>query len=154
MQLTQGKLTTYDDEDHELISAHNWYAIKGHRTFYAMSAIRIEGKRIWFAMHRKILGLTDGRLYVDHIDGDGLNNQRSNLRICTSDQNTKNQRLRITNKSGYKGVCWDKRNKKWFASITHNRKQFNLGYFDDPKSAHEAYCAAAIRLHGEFCNLG
>jgi hypothetical protein len=91
---------------------------------------------------------------IDHIDGDRSNNAISNLRLATRGQNACNIRLRSDNRSGLKGVSWDKNRGKWLAQIKANRKNFTLGRFDTPEQAHAAWATAAKRLHGEFFNPG
>lgn len=88
---------------------------------------------------------------TDHRDLDRRNNRISNLRPATSSENTCNSKLRSTNKSGLKGVCWLSRKQKWLATITKDRRQYFLGYFSEKEPAHEAYLRAANSLHGEFC---
>ncbi|WP_415869671.1 HNH endonuclease [Burkholderia ubonensis] len=90
---------------------------------------------------------------VDHRDRDALNNRLSNLRLATYTQNVHNRPKLPSNKSGYKGVFYNKRARKFQASIRINGAQKYLGSFDSAKEAHEAYCQAANELHGEFaCN--
>lgn len=91
---------------------------------------------------------------VDHANGDTLDNCRDNLRLATRSQNNANKKMSKSNTSGYKGVSWDKKKGKWLASITKDRKQYNLGYFDTPQEAHETYKTKAIELFGEFANFG
>jgi hypothetical protein len=91
---------------------------------------------------------------IDHRDGDGLNNKWYNLRNCTMLNNKQNYPKPVTNTSGYKGVSWNKKSNKWTATITANTTRINLGYFDNPELAHEAYCEAANKYHGEFANYG
>jgi len=100
-------------------------------------------------LHRLLLDAPPG-LQVDHIDGDPTNNRRSNLRLCTHAENGKNQRRPSTNSSGFKGVSWHKRDKRWYARIMINRKNKHLGCFDTPEDAKAAYDVAAERLFGEF----
>lgn len=87
---------------------------------------------------------------VDHRDGDGLNNRRSNLREATGSQNMQNRGAYSNNTSGFKGVCWDKESRKWKAQIGSQGRLKSLGRFDDPSDAHAAYCDAAEKLHGDF----
>lgn len=105
-------------------------------------------------MGRVILGMdeTDTRK-SDHENCNTLDNRRRNLRIATNSQNGANRERLSNNTSGYKGVSWDKRRRKWHAYIYFNKKQIHLGFFDTAEQAYEAYCAAAIRLHGEFARL-
>lgn len=88
--------------------------------------------------------------YLDHIDGDPLNNRISNLREASASGNARNRRIPVTNKSGYKGVCWKKDKGKWCAQIWIGDKRKFVGYFDTPEAAHKAYCAAAQSQYGEF----
>jgi hypothetical protein len=91
---------------------------------------------------------------LDHRDGNPSNNRIDNLREASQSQNVSNGRRRLTNRSGVKGVCFDKRRGKWIASITSGYKQINLGRFNNIEAATRAYRKAATKLHGEFANLG
>ena len=106
--------------------------------------------------HRLIWAIVHGESpeQIDHINGDPADNRLCNLRACNQAQNQQNRGKRKTNKSGYKGVCWSAQARKWRASITVNSKHVHLGFFADPKSAHEAYCRAADDLHGAFAHRG
>lgn len=106
-------------------------------------------------MHREILGLKkeDG-IYSDHIDYNGLNNRRCNLRKCTNVENIRHQRCQTRNKSSkFKGVCWNKQEEKWQAYIYYNEKLVHLGRFNNEIEAAEAYDKKAIELFGEFASL-
>ncbi len=88
---------------------------------------------------------------IDHKDGNSLNNKFGNLRIATSSENSRNSKRRHDNKSGFKGVSWDKINNKWVARIrSEGGKYLNLGRFNDANLAHDAYRRAALKFHGEF----
>jgi len=89
---------------------------------------------------------------VDHIDGNGLNNTRANLRICTYQQNVCNCKSRGGD-SKYKGISWDKRSKKWRAKIRYNSKDKHLGVFEDEIEAAREYDREAAKLFGEFAYL-
>lgn len=99
-------------------------------------------------MHRLIMGLPVGS--VDHKNGNKLDNRRCNLRLCNQSQNTANSQKRITNKSGFKGVSWNKRYQKWEAYLTKNYKHIFVGYFDNKKSAAKAYNIRAKKEFGAF----
>lgn len=146
--LTRGKLALVDDEDFERVSKLRWYCLK---IGYAATEIpRPNKRRIMFYLHRFILDAQVG-MDVDHIDGDPLNNQRSNLRVCTHSQNGMNQRKRRQEtSSGFKGVSWKKDKGKWRADICASGKSVFLGYYQNELSAAIAYDAGAKRLHGEF----
>jgi len=87
---------------------------------------------------------------VDHVDGNGLDNRRSNLRLATASQNQCNQRRSSANSSGFKGVTWCRKGKRWKARIKVNKVLKHLGTFTSPEAAYAAYCAASERFHGEF----
>jgi hypothetical protein len=90
---------------------------------------------------------------IDHIDKNPMNDRWSNLRLATRVQQAANRNLQSNNTSGYKGVRWSKRDKKWIARITFDGNIKDLGYFDNPEEAAHAYNKGAIRYHGEFATL-
>jgi len=101
-----------DDEDYEYINRWKWYIFKGTNTFYATRTLpRVNGKHLNINMHRVILQTPDG-MYVDHINGNGLDNRGVNLRNCTRSQNQHNRGKSRNNTSGYKGVSWHTHFKK------------------------------------------
>lgn len=142
-----------DDSDYEFLNQWKWYAKKGKRTYYAKRSVTINGVSKCIAMHRIILGLTDPKLSVDHKDGDGLNNQRFNIRICNNFQNAANSRGMIGRTSKYKGVHWSIDRRKWVAQITNNGEKKCLGRYETQEEAAIAYNKAAIELQGEFAHL-
>jgi len=149
ISLTQGKQVIVDDEDFGWISQWNWYAHKQGNTFYAKRTTGKDRKVIIIHMHREIVQPPKG-MYVDHIDGNGLNNQRSNLRICTKAQNGMNRGKQANNSSGYKGVGWDRTRNKWRAQIKIGQGSVFIGRFDRLEDAIKAYDAKALELFGEF----
>lgn len=149
IRLTQGKVAIIDDEDLPLVSQHKWYAHACRRTFYATTNIVVPGKRTILRMHRLILAAKPGQ-EVDHIDGDGLNNRRANIRLCLQSQNAMNHRKKLNSKSMYKGVTMYPRKSPWQANIAVNGTRIYLGSFTSETAAALAYDEAA-RLHfGEF----
>lgn len=149
IQLTKGLFAIVDDADYDWLNQWRWYAHKGTRTFYAN---RRKNTRIFTKptqMHREIMNAPDD-MEVDHIDGNGLNNTRANLRICTHKQNKQNVPKYANNTSGYKGVSIDRKNNKWTARIKANNKYYFLGYFQTPEEAAHAYDEAAKKYFGEF----
>ena len=105
--------------------------------------------RLIFLMHKGYLPKT-----VDHINGDKLDNRIENLRAATIGQNQHNRKTNANNTSGYKGVCWNKAQKKWTARITLERKNIHLGYFANVEEAAEVVRKAREELHGSFANHG
>lgn len=91
---------------------------------------------------------------IDHINGDKADNRISNLRLATRSQNLQNRRQRKSNRSGRKGVYWNKQKQLWHAQIQVEKRRIHIGMFKDLDEAHAAYCEAARRYHGEFCNFG
>lgn len=150
--LTKGRVALVDDEDFIEISKHKWYANHDTHTIYAQRTPTIEGKQITIRMHRYILNAPYGQK-VDHKDGNGLNNQRNNLRLCSNSQNGQNCRLRKDNKSGYKGVYWDSEVNKWASSLGFKNKTIRIGRFTCLIKAAKAYDKKATELYGEFAVL-
>lgn len=153
--LTKNQVTLVDDADYDfLINFNSWCATthKRRKTFYAISSKMVGDKCKNFFMHRLLLNVTSNDLFVDHIDGNGLNNQRNNLRICTRNQNQQNRPKNKNNKSGYKGVYWEKERNKWQAKIMVNKQNIYLGRFDDVELAAIAYKEACVKYHEQFAN--
>jgi hypothetical protein len=147
--LTQGHEAVIDAADVPLVARWNWCAKRQRNVIYAKrKATLLNGTRE-VRMHRVIMGEPLG-LEVDHIDGDGLNNRRSNLRAVTGQQNSRNARVRRDNTTGFKGVSCIKPDQKWRATINVDGKRVWLGCFNTPESAHAAYCAASKKYHGDF----
>lgn len=147
--LTRGYEAVIDAADVELVSAFNWQAFVGSHTIYAQRTDQSGGKRKTVRMHR-VISCASSDLEVDHINGNGLDNRRANLRSATHQQNLQNQRISSINKVGFKGVSWHKRASKWRARITVGGRESNLGLFASAKDAHAAYVDASIRMHGNF----
>jgi hypothetical protein len=147
-----------DDEDYGWLTAlGSWYAAPTEYTTYAKRGISIVdygNPRNVTKMHVAImLPRIELGVKVDHLDGDGLNNQRSNLRLATQAQNLLNRGPQRNNCSGFKGVSWHKGAGKWTANISVNGSRRYLGVFDGVLDAAAAYNKAAVELHGEFAWL-
>lgn len=156
--LSQNKFAKVDDEDFEEMMKYKWFATERGKQFYAFRNFPQVNKirNYVIFMHRQLVGLKRGdkpRIEVDHADGDGLNNQRSNIRKCTPSQNRFNRPKNFQNKSGMKGVSWSKGRNKWLAQIKSYGKARNLGAYHTKEEAYEAYCKAAKELHGEFARV-
>jgi hypothetical protein len=152
--LTQGKVAIVDNEDYERLSRYRWRAFAGNsckRVFYAVRYSRKEGKDKTIRMHREILDVPNG-FYTDHIDGDGLNNQKNNLRVCSTSQNGLNRRKGSNCASGYKGVDRQHRcsQREWRARIQVSGKRILLGHYKTREEAAAAYDHAALSLGGGF----
>ncbi len=144
-----------DDQDYEEVNQFKWY---GHE--YACDVIYAETncyhgkKRMRMSMHRLILGLEFGDLRIsDHENHNGLDNQRSNLRITTNQRNHFNRRSIRNTSSKFKGVSKYTRNEKWLAQIAKNGRKIFIGHFDNEVKAAKAYDEKALELFGEFANL-
>lgn len=150
IKLTQNKVAIIDDKDYDLISQFKWCAVNYHGCFYAST--EKYGKTI--LMHRLILDVQKGTM-IDHIDHDGLNNCRNNIRICTPCQNARNSSKSRFKKSKYKGVWFDESDgkKRIRSGIRINGKLINLGSFKSEHDAGLAYDEAAKKYFGEFANI-
>ena len=151
--LTKGKVAIIDDQDGPLVTRYKWYAIWNKGTWYARTSLpRVNGIQKHISMHRLILKATPGQ-QVDHRDGEGLNNRRSNLRTATQSQNNFNRRrLRHSKTSRFKGVCFNPRSRlnKWYAQIKKHGRVIYLGVFTHEQDAAQAYDRAAATLFGDF----
>lgn len=153
IKLNLNKFAFIDSEDFNKVSAYKWYADKSGNGFYAVANSKDEnGKHKKIRMHQFIFGKKIG-FQIDHIDGNGLNNMKSNLRYATHSQNQHNRKKYTNNTSDLKGVFWHKNKKKWYSAIRVSSKLVHLGYFDSKLKAHETYCKAALRFHGDFARI-
>ena len=144
IKLSQGLETIVDDEDFDELNKIKWCALKNGKTFYAVTTILTKNKKpTLLGIHTKIMGTPQG-LEVDHLDGNGLNNTRINLRVCTHRQNTQNRHNAKT--SQYVGISWDKILNKWLAHIRINGKVKHLGVRNTEIEAHELYLQALTNI--------
>jgi len=154
--LTQGKYAIVDPEDYERLNQHKWHAASRGSLCYARRNARCPktGKKLYIQMHREVMNPPD-HLYVDHINHNGLDNRKANLRLATPAQNVINRAIikRKTSPSKYKGICWHKHIRKWQAQICYGGKHKTVGYFVDETEAAKAYDNAARKYHGEFAVL-
>jgi len=152
--LTRGKFAIVDSDDYIRLAKYKWRICKtkGKNVLYAERSVRLpNGKYSRILMHREVLHIREG-FVIDHINRNGLDNRRANLRPATVAQNAQNSSKR-KNRSGYKGVWYAKDKRKWRAAIWHNNKREHLGYFDSPRRAALSYDAAAKKYHKEFASF-
>lgn len=148
--LSKGQIVMVDDSDFEYLNQFNWCTLKGKHTFYAFRMVGPKGKRTSVLMHREILNAPKG-MECDHVDGNGLNNQRSNLRLATISQNRGNHiRKRPNATSKFIGVSLCGATGKWVANIQVNKKYKHLGSHCNEIEAAKAYDAAALEHFKEF----
>jgi hypothetical protein len=151
IQLTQGKVALVDDEDFEALNQFRWYADKAHgNRFYACRDDRDGAKQTKIYMHAHIIQ-TPRKMHTDHINGEGLDNRRANLRVATPSQNLMNRGSNKNSKLGVKGVSPHRR--RYMAMIKINGKSKYLGLFLTIEAASAAYQAASQQVHGEFAKI-
>jgi hypothetical protein len=155
IRLSQGKYAIVDPDDYARLSRYRWYAAKGDHSFYAVRG-QWSGKlkrTVTIMMHREIIDLPEG-MVADHINHNGLDNRKANLRLATPADNARNARYpKINTSSKYRGVWYNKQTKKWRATILVNRKRKQIGYFHNEVEAAKAYDCAAKKYYREFAIL-
>ncbi len=146
--LSQGYEAVIDASDASLVEGFNWCAMVSRNTVYAVRHSTATGKDRLAMMHRAIAKTPDG-IVTDHINGNGLDNRRSNLRYATVSQNAQNSGFRANNTSGVRGVCWDTARQKWIAQIWVNGKN-RCKRFATIDAAAAWYADMSANLHGDF----
>ena len=137
--LTQGKIARVDSWKFDELNKFSWQAIKSEKLWYASTTLKLPNGELYrCSMHWAVLKFKPPKgMVIDHIDGDGLNNQEYNLRLVTARQNTQNKHNKVTSK--YPGVSWHKLTNKWIAHISINGKVYHLGSFVSEEEAFEKY---------------
>lgn len=151
--LSRGYVALVDDEDYDWITADGQWHVTGygHRLYAARTRWTAEKRSYGERMHRLIL---PGARFIDHINGNGMDNRRANLRPATAAQNSQNRRRRSDNRSGYKGVGHSVvPHLPWISTITADGEVHYLGVFETAEEAALAYDTAALEYHGEFARL-
>lgn len=145
--LTNGGEALIDKRYFNKVSKYKWYKHTVNKHTYVWRTSRFKGKMI--KLHTFLMRTPKGMM-VDHINGDGLDNRKSNLRLCLPCENSRNQKLKSKNTSGYKGIHFSKPNKKWVARIGVNYKRICIGSFIDKIDAIHAYNKYCLKYHGKF----
>ncbi len=145
--LTRGYFAIVDADDYERLNQYKWHVKVKSNGHYAY---RTQGRKK-IAMHRQILNAPPD-MYCDHINHNGLDNRKANLRLCTPQQNAYNRKP-LDRTSRYKGVFWNSEMRKWRTEIKHNSQTIFIGYFDYEADAAIAYDDWAAELFGEFAYL-
>jgi len=149
--IEKDKYALVDNEDYINLKDYKW-RIAGNGYAATFKWIPEKKNVRAFYMHRLVMNTPKGQ-QTDHINHNKLDNQKHNLRICSSHQNKGNLTISVKNKSGFKGVSWDKTNEKWYSTIFYFDKQINLGRYTIKEEAAKAYDLKAKELFGEFAHL-
>lgn len=152
--LTQGKVALVDEQDYARVAKYKWRVKKGGGGRpYAARVVRMpNGKRRLILLHRFIMHPPAG-VQIDHVNGDGLDNRRCNLRYANGSQNQANRHDLATNTSGFRGVTFHRQRGKWQAQIKVDGKNHYLGLFTSPEAAAAAYDEKAGEYFGEYARL-
>jgi hypothetical protein len=141
-----------DDSDFCRLNQYKWHMLKVRNSNYVSRKNKINGIWVNVFMHREILSPPKG-VMIDHVDGNGLNNQKKNMRLCSHSQNMQNRRKHKLTYSKYKGVVWNKKLNKWQSRILHENKRIHIGTFQNEIDAAKAYDKKSKELCGEFACL-
>lgn len=167
IELSQGKRAKVSLEDYEYLKGYRWFAqkasgVRAHEIWYGYTNIYIKKSLLRVAMHRAVLArkledpvfFVDTNRHVDHLNLDGLDNTRENLRACTTRENQMHKRIQRNNTSGFKGVGFDNRTEKYFVRFTvANRTRVFGGYFRTAEEAARRYNEMAVQHFGRFALL-
>lgn len=146
--LPGGSFAIVDDQDYNELSRYKWRLSRGPDRKYATAHVYGGNSDVY--MHRFIMRAPRGTI-IDHINGNPLDNRRSNLRFCTTSQNNANRPKKVSSQTGFKGVCFrPKYRKPYIAQITHHKTLHYLGCYETPEEAAKQYDAAAREAFGEF----
>jgi hypothetical protein len=154
--LTRGEWALVDLADLPKIQAHTWFFVppgETHSTGYAKTAFKRRGQWRRILLHRLVLGAQESDLAVDHINGNGLDNRRCNLRLCTLAENQHNRKVGKNSKSGYNGVAWDSRRMAWRVRLCSHGARADFGVFKNKIVAGLAANIAIYRTRGPMARL-
>lgn len=152
IKLSRGYVAIIDDEDYECIAKRKWWTSYSRGKLYAKTAFFIDGKRIDLKLHHEIIVVPIG-LEVDHINGNGLDNRKENLRVCVHQENTQNKITRRQDGKASRFTGVSRRNGAWYARITKDGKTTNIGVFKTEENAATAYNIFADKLFGDFARM-
>ncbi|MCD4831544.1 MAG: hypothetical protein K8R02_07025 [Anaerohalosphaeraceae bacterium] len=156
LKLNKGRYAIVDYDDWKALKKFNWRLRKSPTTLYAeRTAYTVTNRQRNIALHRQIMNASKG-IFIDHINHNGLDNRKTNLRPATPAQNAWNRKQSNANwksSSKYRGVKWHRKSAKWSAQIGFNNKRKHLGYFVNEIEAAKAYDIAARKHHGNFATL-
>lgn len=142
-----------DDEDFKKVSKYKWRINDSGYVMRQSGNARIKELRKTIRLHRFIMNLKNNSIFIDHINGNKLDNRKSNLRLCTKFQNNVNVPIGRNNTSGFKGVSFNKLRKKYYAGICYKKIQYHLGVFVNKIDAARVYNEKAKELFGDFAYL-
>jgi hypothetical protein len=145
-----GMVALVDDEEFERVNKYKWRLDINGKNKYALSNIYINNKKTTIRLHRFIFNLNKNIKCIDHINHNGLDCRKINLRVCSYSQNQGNRMPTIGCTSKFKGVYWDKSRNKWLCEITPNKKKKHIGRFENEIDAAKAYDEKAREVYGEF----
>ena len=153
--LTKGKSAIVDNNDYDILAKYSWYSNESSTTPYAYRSRWISGENrsVEIPMHHVVMNCVGRGEEVDHINGNGLDNRKENLRFVTRAQNNWNQKPRNCTSSRYKGVSWNKRREYWESYIQVNNRKHHLGSYQNEEMAALAYDLSALCMRGEYARV-
>lgn len=154
IELLHGLRTLVDDRDFRSLSSHKWY-VSRNGYVYRPTERHENGKAIKSAdyLHRVVMGAPSG-MVVDHINGNKLDNRKSNLKVVTQSENNMNAKMTSRNTSGIRGVSWSKHYQRWVPRIAVRGKEIYLGRYKTKEEAARVYEQASREYHGEYSFRG
>jgi len=150
LPLTQDQFAIVDEDDYDRLAQYKWCVSRSRNCLYARRSSKYQGKKITLQMHRVVLGLEyNDNLIIDHINRNGLDNRKANLRIVSQKINSYNCKMQRHNTSGYRGVAFYKQTGKYASYIKINGIQKHLGFYETPIEAALAHDVASLLAYKE-----